>query len=389
MEAVFWLSVLFIGYVYVGYPLLLAVWTKAATALGRGAVPRAERRAQPVERRHSSDRDTDRREYPGVSIIIAARNEAARLPARIANLLASDYPVNRLQIIVASDGSTDATPAAIKKFGSAVELVTVPRSGKAAALNAAVQHARYPILVFADARQRFAGDAIRRLVSHFHDPQVGAVSGELVLDCETSVSASSIGEGVGAYWKYEKWLRRGEAVVGSTLGVTGAIYAMRRWLWQPLPAETLLDDVLGPMRVVLRGYRVTFDSFARAFDETARSASAETRRKVRTLAGNFQLLAQEPLQLVSHKVARLLVPYALIAVLVSSAALAARSWYYAAAFAAQVAFYALAAYGAVLDRQDAMRDLPVDAQADLPTPDAGLDQRPAAATRAGVTREAA
>jgi len=401
METIFWLSVLFIGYVYAGYPLLLAVWTKTATVLGRAARPRAERRIQPVNRRHpqvagvlpaSALRLSDRREYPGVSIIIAARNEAARLPARIANLLASDYPVNRLQIIVASDGSTDATPDAIKAFGSAVELVTVPRSGKAAALNAAVAHARFPILVFADARQRFADDAIRRLVSHFGDPQVGAVSGELVLDCETSSSPSSVGEGVGAYWKYEKWLRRGEAVVGSTLGVTGAIYAMRRWLWQPLPAETLLDDVLGPMRVVLRGYRVTFDSLARAFDETAKTASAEMRRKVRTLAGNFQLLAQEPrllvpgvnpvwLQFVSHKVARLLVPYALIAVLASSAVLAAGSWFYAAAFAAQAAFYALAAYGAVLDRR-------ADAVLDHRT-DAAPDQRPAAATSAGVTREAA
>jgi hypothetical protein len=138
MDTVFWLSTLFIAYVYAGYPLLLAVWTKTATALGRAALPRAERRVQPVNRRHpqvagvrdaSAPRLSDRRQYPGVSIIIAARNEASRLPARIANLLASDYPINRLQIIVASDGSTDATPDAIKAFGSAVELVTVTRSG--------------------------------------------------------------------------------------------------------------------------------------------------------------------------------------------------------------------------------------------------------------------
>jgi cellulose synthase/poly-beta-1,6-N-acetylglucosamine synthase-like glycosyltransferase len=238
----------------------------------------------------------------------------------------------------------------------------LPPSGKAAALNAAVARARYPILVFADARQRFAADAIRRLVSHFRDPEIGAVSGELILDCETASSDSSVAEGVGAYWKYEKWLRRGESTVGSTVGVTGAIYAMRSWLWQPLPADTLLDDVLGPMRVVMRGYRVTFDGLAHAFDTTAKTASAELGRKVRTLAGNFQLLAQEPrlllpglnpvwLQFMSHKVARLLVPYALVSLLLSSMALAPRSWFYAAACAAQLAFYALAAYGAVLDRR--------------------------------------
>ena len=361
-EAVFWLSVAFIGYVYAGYPALLKLWTTAARMAGRSTAPKPERRARPVERRRAPHRLQDRREYPGVSVIIAARNEAWRLPARIRNLLASDYPAHRLQIIVASDGSTDNTPDALAPFGKAVELLTLPRAGKAAALNAAVARARYPILVFADARQRFAPDAIRRLVSHFRNPQIGAVSGELVLDCETSSEVSTVADGVGAYWKYEKWLRREEAAVGSTLGVTGAIYAMRRWLWQPLPANTLLDDVLGPMRVVLRGYRVTFDSLARAFDETAKNASAETRRKVRTLAGNFQLLGQEPrllvpglnpvwLQFMSHKVARLLVPYALIALLLSSLVLASASWVYATAAAAQVAFYALAVYGAVLDRR--------------------------------------
>lgn len=362
VETAFWLSAAFVGYVYVGYPALLGLATRTTRLLGLAAEPPLERRAQPAERRRARHLLPDRREYPGVSVIVAARDEARRLPARVRNLLSSDYPAHRLQIIVASDGSTDATPEALAQFGPAVELVTLPPSGKAAALNAAVARARHPILVFADARQRFAPDAIRRLVSHFRDHEIGAVSGELVLDCETATSDSTVGEGVGAYWKYEKWLRRGEATVGSTVGVTGAIYAMRRWLWQPLPADTLLDDVLGPMRVVMRGYRVTFDGLAQAFDTTAKSASAELRRKVRTLAGNFQLLAQEPrllmpglnpvwLQFMSHKVGRLLVPYALIALLLSSMVLAPRSWFYAAACAAQVAFYGLAAYGAWLERR--------------------------------------
>jgi cellulose synthase/poly-beta-1,6-N-acetylglucosamine synthase-like glycosyltransferase len=221
-----------------------------------------------------------------------------------------------------------------------------------------VARATHAIVVFADARQRFAPDAIARLVRHFRDESIGAVSGELMIDASTS----TIGDGVGAYWRYEKWLRRREAIVGSTLGVTGAIYAMRRDLWQPLPPDTLLDDVLAPLRVVLEGYQVTFDSHAHAFDEAPKDAEQELRRKMRTLAGNFQLLAQEPrlllpglnpvwLQFMSHKVARLLVPYALVALLLSSMALAPRSWFYAAACAAQLAFYLLAAYGAVLDRR--------------------------------------
>jgi cellulose synthase/poly-beta-1,6-N-acetylglucosamine synthase-like glycosyltransferase len=364
MEIAFWGSAAFIAYVYVGYPALLGVWTRVSLLLGRSALQSPERRSQLSERRSGPSRIEDRRRYPGVSVIVAARNEAPRLRSRISNLLASDYPARHLQIIVALDGSSEAARAALKPFGNRVELIALPPSGKAAALNAAVERARYPILVFADARQRFAADAIRRLVSHFRDPQVGAVSGELLLDCEISPVASTVADGVGAYWKYEKWLRRREAIVGSTLGVTGAIYAMRRWLWQPLPEDTLLDDVLGPMRVVMRGYRVIFDSLARAFDETAKNASTEMRRKVRTLAGNFQLLAQEPrllvpglnpvwLQFMSHKVGRLLVPYALIGLLVSSVSLASQSWLYAVACVAQLGFYGLAAYGAALERRHA------------------------------------
>ncbi len=349
MEAVFWLSVALIAYVYAGYPVLLAIWARIATiGAARGGVHDAS------PRRPSA--------LPPVTIIIAARNEARRLPSRIDNLLASDYPKDCMQIVVASDGSTDATLDALEPYASTVELIMLPPGGKARALNAAVARARHPILVFADARQRFAPDAIRRLVRHFERLSVGAVSGELVLDCEQGASASTVAGGVGAYWKYEKWLRRREAVVGSTLGVTGAVYAMRRVLWEPLPPDTILDDVLGPMRVVLRRYRVLFDATAVAFDEAAGDVVVETQRKVRTLAGNFQLLALEPrllvpglnpvwLQFMSHKVGRLAVPYALLTLLASSAWLAPRSWVYAAALAAQLAFYGLAAYGAVLDRR--------------------------------------
>jgi cellulose synthase/poly-beta-1,6-N-acetylglucosamine synthase-like glycosyltransferase len=354
MEWVFWTAAAFIAYVYAGYPLLLAISV-------RFTARRTRSRRTPVMREA---------DLPGVSVIIAARNEARRLPARIDNLLQCDYPADRVQIIVASDGSTDNTADVLAAYGDRIELLMLPAAGKANALNAAVLRATQPILVFADARQRFAADAMRRLVAHFADPSIGAVSGELILDCEQTTTAeaeqsSTIGEGVGAYWKYEKWLRRREADVDSTVGVTGAIYAMRRYLWECLPTNTVLDDVLGPMRLVLRGYRVTFDPMARAYDETAPDAAHELRRKMRTLAGNFQLLFHEPrvllpgvnpvwVQFLSHKIARLLIPYALIAVFVSSAALALTSGgdlFYRLVFAAQLLFYALAAYGAALDRR--------------------------------------
>ncbi|MEQ1729611.1 MAG: hypothetical protein ABL982_14660, partial [Vicinamibacterales bacterium] len=172
--------------------------------------------------------------------------------------------------------------------------------------------------------------------------------------------SSSVGDGVGAYWKYEKLLRRLESQVGSMLGATGAIYALRRSLWRPLPPGALLDDVLAPMRAVLSGHRVVFEPKAQAFDATAKDAEAETRRKIRTLAGNVQILWFEPrllvpflnpvwLQYVSHKVGRLLVPYALLVLFTSSLALAGTSLFYATALFAQAAFYLHGGYGAVLD----------------------------------------
>ena len=198
----------------------------------------------------------------------------------------------------------------------------------------------------------------------FADARIGGVSGELILDCEAESRQSRVdtpvGPGIGAYWRFEKWLRRHESAVGSTLGVTGAIYALRRSLWRPLPPETILDDVLAPMRAVLAGRRVIFTDRAQAFDRAAPSSEIESRRKVRTLAGNVQLLWLEPrvlvpffnpvwLQFCSHKLGRLAVPYALVALMTASIALASRHPFYAIALAAQCGFYLLAGYGAYLE----------------------------------------
>jgi cellulose synthase/poly-beta-1,6-N-acetylglucosamine synthase-like glycosyltransferase len=376
MKSLFWISALSIAYVYIGYPMLLMVWARVRPAprlagdAGVGPLPR-------------------------VSVVIAARNEAARLPSRIDNLLALDYPADRRDIIVVSDGSTDATLDVLRRYRGVVRTIATPPRGKAAALNLAVARASGDVLVFADARQMFAPDALRALVTPFADAHVGGVTGELLLDCEASEVAgrrsggerrttatrrlragrgedrratadrrggasSTIGDGVGLYWRYEKQLRRLESAVGSTLGATGAIYALRRSLYQPLPGGTILDDVLTPMRAVLAGHRVVFSEEAIAFDRAAADADAEQRRKVRTLAGNVQILAIEPrllvpfvnpvwLQYVSHKLGRLVVPYCLLTLFAASLALAADHAIYAIALATQCAFYLLAGYGAWLD----------------------------------------
>lgn len=343
MELLFWVSVGITAYVYVGYPLLLAAWARVGT--------------RPVRLRP----EDGSRHWPGVSVVVAAHNEAHRLPARIRNLLQQDYP-GELELIVVSDGSTDDTAAVLRAWRDRIRFIELPRGGKPRALNAGVAQASFDILVFADARQRFALDAVRRLAVCFEDAEVGGVTGELILE-SGSDDASSIGQGVGLYWNYEKWMRRLEARVDSTLGATGAIYALRRSLWRPLPAETLLDDVLAPMRAVLAGSRVVFEDRALAFDRPERDSEAESRRKTRTLAGNYQILWLEPrllvpglnrvwLQYVSHKVGRLLVPWCLGGAFISSVALAGESWIYTVACILQVAFYGLAATGAWLERQE-------------------------------------
>jgi cellulose synthase/poly-beta-1,6-N-acetylglucosamine synthase-like glycosyltransferase len=340
MPIIFWTSAAVVLYVYFGYPLLLLVWSRL--------------RPKPV---HALAADE-----PPVSVIIAVRDEAEALERKIANLRSLDYPTSHLQIVVVSDGHHRRTAAVLRRNVGVVDAIYVRRGGKAQALNAGVEAARHDILVFADVRQRFDRRALHGLVAPLADPSVGGVSGELMLDVEMGEGSADIGEGMGGYWRYEKWLRRQESAIGSTMGATGAIYALRRALWVPLPADTILDDVLAPMRAVLAASRVVFSSEALAFDPVAPSG-VELRRKIRTLAGNYQILRLEPrllnpfrnpvwIQYMSHKVGRLLVPYALLALLIASGLLAPTSPFYALAFAGQVLFYGLAGYGAWLSRRD-------------------------------------
>lgn len=330
-EFLFWISVVLLAYVYVGYPTLL--WLRAA-----------------LHARHSYHR----RFEPTLSLLVVAYNEAAYIQERLENLLALDYPRDRLDIVLASDGSTDGTAELAERyrpFGIRVVAFST-RRGKSAVLNDLIPKARGDIVVLADARQRFELDALSALATHFADPKVGAVSGELIL---THAADSAVGQGVGLYWKYEKFIRRNESRVDSTTGATGAIYAIRRGLFEPFPEDTLLDDVLIPMRIVRRGYRVLFEPNARAYDQVASTADMEFARKVRTLAGNFQLFFRErwllnPFlnrlwwQTISHKVGRLLGPGCLVAALAANLLLLSQP-FYRWTFVAQAVLYTAAAAG--------------------------------------------
>ncbi len=329
---VFWVAFVLLGYVYLGYPLLASL--RAATR------PRPHGKA-PIE--------------PMVSVIVAAHNEGDCIAARIRNLLALDYPPDRLEIIVGSDGSTDDTVIRARRYADGHVKVRpfVDRRGKPALFNRLVPAARGEIVVFADARQQFERGALRALVASFADPMVGAVSGELMLTADPDATAAC--HGTCFYWRYEKYIRSMESRVDSTIGTTGAIYAIRRDLFDPIPDDTILDDLLIPLGIVRRGYRVLFEPKARAYDRAPATAREEFSRKTRTIAGMFQLFARErwlfsPLrnrlwfQTFSHKGLRLILPALHVALFVANLAVA-DLWPYRWILSAQLAFYAAALLG--------------------------------------------
>jgi cellulose synthase/poly-beta-1,6-N-acetylglucosamine synthase-like glycosyltransferase len=260
-----------------------------------------------------------------------------------------------LTVLVGSDGSTDDTVERALRYADQGVVVRDfgQRRGKPAVLNDLVAAADAEIVVFADARQRFEPGAIRALVANFADAEVGAVSGELHLTRREGTSPT--GEGAGFYWKYEKFIRANESWTGSTVGATGAIYAIRRHLFEPIPADTILDDVLIPVRIVRKGYRVLFEASARAHDLMSTTPREDFTRKTRTIAGTFQLLAREAwvlnparsriwFQALSHKALRLAIPVLHALMLLANLALL-DFWVFRLLLAAQALFYASAFVG--------------------------------------------
>ena len=331
MKIVFWLSLIGILYTYIGYPM--AMWMLARI------------RPRPWKSAAIS---------PSVSIVLAVHNGIALLPGKIQHLLDLDYP-NIKEIIVVSDGSTDGTAELLAKQRHPLlkTIVLKEHGGKAVAVNAGVAQAGADVILFVDIRPEIASGAIQQLVSNFADPNVGCVCGKLTLRQEGHDAAS--GAVGGFYWRYEQWLRTCEAESDSPVGVYGGFYAIRRELAACLPAGIILDDMFQPLSIVRQGYRSVVDPLACVYDTWPKKVEGEFHRKVRTLAGNFQLFQLAPwtltprnrvlFQLVSHKVARLAVPYLLVLLLVSSLALSAGSRVYAAFAALQVFGWALSVAG--------------------------------------------
>lgn len=318
-----------IAYTYAGYPLLVAAWSRI------------------LPRRATSHSDYE----PTVSVCIAVSNGAAYLEKKLESVLALDYPPDKLEILVCSDGSTDETSRITRRFAerdSRVHLIDCPtRRGKPSALNLLREAARGEVLLMTDVRQRLGPGALRALVSPLADPTIGCVSGSLVL------SGSS---GASAYWRYERFIRDSEGRLGAMVGVSGSIYAVRRVDLPPLPEDVILDDMFVPLRIALGQRRIVFAEAAEAFDEAV-DDEREFGRKVRTLTGNYQLLAKMPelllpianpvwFQMVSHKLLRLVCPWALVGLLTTSLFIALVPG--AELSASEVAFWRTVAFGQVL-----------------------------------------
>jgi cellulose synthase/poly-beta-1,6-N-acetylglucosamine synthase-like glycosyltransferase len=330
----FWAAITAIVYTYLLFPLLLAV--------------RGWRRPRP----HLEAEVT-----PTVSLILAAHNEAGAIGTKLENALSLDYPRDRLEIIVASDGSDDGTNAIVAAYaGRDVTLLPLPRVGKAAALNAAVAAANGEILVFSDANSIYAPDAIRRLVRPFADPAVGGVAGNQQY---LKGAAGAAAKGEQTYWNFDRLLKEWESRAGNTISATGAIYAIRRSLFQEIAAG-VTDDFYTSTGVIAQGYRLVFAPGAIAYEPAAASARQEFGRKVRVISRGLRavLLRREllnpqrygfyALQLWWHKLLRRLVALPLLLLALVSPWLWRRGPFYRAANLAQLAFYGLASAGWLL-----------------------------------------
>jgi cellulose synthase/poly-beta-1,6-N-acetylglucosamine synthase-like glycosyltransferase len=329
---IFWGCLLALAYLYAGYPL----WV----------ILRARIAPRPVVRAPFSGT---------CSILIAARNEAVNLPAKLASLRAQTRADAVGEMLVGSDGSTDRTVEVVQADRDPrVRVVAFPeRRGKPSVLNDLMREARGDVVVLCDARQTLDPAALERLLAPMADPAVGVVSGELMFVDEHGTPAS---RGMGAYWRYEKAIRRAESDIWAVPGATGALYAIRRTLLHPIHPNTLCDDVAIPMQAVARGARCLFEPGALVFDRPSTSAAQESTRKRRTIAGTIQLMGLHPRWLLpgghpiafaylSHKILRLFSPFLLIGLAAGTLGAARHSPVIAAAGWAQGLFYAVALAG--------------------------------------------
>lgn len=319
LEIVFWVAWGLVFYTYGFYPLLLALLSRAFG-----------------EKRATYPKELPDRDLPRVAMVVAAYNEIGVINEKLENTWKLDYPEEKFQVWVGSDGSDDGTAEALNS-SSHPQLKAFPfteRRGKMAVLNDLMSRVDAEIVVMSDANTMYQPDAVRKLVRHFVDPTIGCASGVLSLEQDGGVS------GEGLYWKYEVWIKQNESRLGFLIGCNGGIYAIRRELYEPLPASTIVDDFVLTMRILEKGYKIHLDTEARATEPACPSARAEMVRKIRIGAGDFQALSLtrgllsprqglKALGFWSHKVMRWLVPFFLLAALIANLGLLGSRFYLA------------------------------------------------------------
>ena len=342
LAILFWVALVAVVHTYVVYPVLLFAWDAVGQAQSAWKyLGGSERRRPPAQLG-----------LPTVTVLVAAHNEASCIAQRIENLLSQDYPQGRLEILVGSDASNDGTDAIVTRYAArGVKLSSGPRTGKAGVLARLLGIATGDVLVLTDANTEFERDAILRLVQPLRDPDVGLVCGRLQLHTPLGAPVAE-----GSYWRLESLLKYYESRRGCVMGANGAIYAVRRHLFPPFPAGTVVDDFVAALRVLMGGYQVRYEPEAVAHEESAPGGSAEYKRRVRIAAGCFRALWQHrallgpaygftAFALWSHKVLRWLTPQCLLIALATNVALATRNWVYASLLAAQCGAYFFAALG--------------------------------------------
>lgn len=335
IKIIFWSAIGFIAYTYLFFPLM----TLLRSIFWRIPIQQAKI-------------------TPHVSLIIAAYNEAQSIAAKIDNSLALDYPREKLEIIIASDGSTDGTDEIVRSYANqGIRLLSLARRGKAPTLNAAVDTANGEILVFSDANSMYAPDAILSLVRPFADAQVGGVAGNQIYLKDEHNQTTSAGEN--GYWNFDRKLKKLQCEAGNTISATGAIYAIRRSLFQPIP-NGVTDDFMISTGVIAQGSRLVFASDAVAYEPATKSSTREFGRKVRIMTRGLRavLMRRELLnpfrygyyaiQLLSHKILRRLVVFPLVVLLLLSPWLWSNGPLYQILILAQLIFYSCGALGMIL-----------------------------------------
>lgn len=338
IAALFFVSAFLILLHYVLYPLGVMLWA----------------RLRPRPTRVGEDH------FPSVTLVIAAYNEERVIAQKLENSLALDYPRDRFEIIVVSDGANDRTPEIVAQYADrgVVSLHRPERGGKTAALNRAVAAARGDILVFSDANNDFNPDAIRSLVRHFADASVGGVTGLKQIKPAADRHASA---GDGLYWRYESAIKQAESDLGSITGADGEIFAMRKSLYRTIDPRVINDDAELTFSLVGQGYRVLYETAAKSFEYASISITDDFFVKVRMVAGGYQTIARHwraflpprtrfGAMFLVHKVLRWTMPIFLVLVFIASALLA-HTAFFAVMFALQCAFYALAFIGWRLHRR--------------------------------------